>query len=113
MTNEPELNLDQAKEVIDATAIHPRVTEASIKAKIAKIDYLKHDHMTICIVTMTNGFMVIGQSAPADIRNYNEQVGLTYAYENAFKQLWVLEGYLLRDKLYIDNLRGDGLKSAG
>ena len=49
---------------------------------------------------MENGFAVLGHSAPASAANYDEKVGETYAYENAFKQLWQLEGYLLREKLY-------------
>ena len=55
--------------------------------------------LTICIITMKNGFHVTGVSAPASLANYDEQVGNRYAYDNAFKQLWQLEGYLLREKL--------------
>ncbi len=95
---EPELSLDQAKAVV-ATKTAPRVTEESIKAKIANVDFIYHNQLTIAIITMRNGFMVNGVSAPASPTNYDKEVGNRYAYDNAFKQLWQLEGYLLREQL--------------
>ena len=95
---EPELSLDQAKAVVE-TQTAPRVTEASIKDKIASAEYIMHRELTICILTMSNGFMVQGVSAPASVANFDAEVGKRYAFDNAFKQLWPLEGYLLRQKL--------------
>jgi hypothetical protein len=97
---EPALSLDQAKEAVSKTT-HPRVTEASIKDHIDKVEYATHaDIMTVCYITMVNGFIVHGVSAPASPENFNAEVGKRYAFDNAFKQLWQLEGYLLRQKLY-------------
>jgi hypothetical protein len=48
---------------------------------------------------MKNGFLTTGFSKSADPRNHDEEVGKRYAYDNAFKPLWQLEGYLLREKL--------------
>lgn len=96
---EPALSLDAAKEKVK-TKQFPRVTEESIKAKIATIKYVKEQQLTICVITMQNGFFVTGVSAPAHAGNYDKEIGERYAYENAFKQLWQLEGYLLRQKLY-------------
>lgn len=95
---EPSITLDEAKATM-ATKVHPRVTEDSIKAKIADVTFLRKDHLTICVITMTNGFYVIGKAAPADVRNYDQKVGERYAYEDAFKQIWQLEGYALRERL--------------
>lgn len=96
---EPRLSLDEAKAVV-ATKTAPRVTEESIKGKIRSTEYiLNGELLTICIITMSNGFMVHGVSAPASPSNFDPEVGKRYAYDNAFKQLWPLEGYLLRDKL--------------
>lgn len=97
--NEPTITLDEAKALVE-TKTAPRVTEESIKAKIARVDYLYHEHMTVCIIEMRNGFFVIGNAAPADKRNHCYDIGERYAYENAFKQLWQLEGYLLREHLW-------------
>lgn len=95
---EPELSLDQAKAIV-ATKTAPRVTEESIKERIHDVAYIGHGQLCICIITMKNGFMVNGVSAPASPANYDLAVGQRYAYDNAFKQLWQLEGYLLREQL--------------
>lgn len=55
--------------------------------------------LTICILVMQNGFTVIGKSAPASPENFDEEKGKRFAYEDAIKQLWPLEGYALREKL--------------
>lgn len=97
--NEPLLTLEEAKAVVE-TKTAPRVTEQSIKDRIKTVDYMLNvNNLTICIITMVNGFMVHGVSAPASPANFDAEVGKRYAYDNAFKQLWQLEGYLLREKL--------------
>lgn len=57
------------------------------------------DNLTICILVMQNGFTVIGKSAPASPENFDEEKGKRFAYEDAIKQLWPLEGYALRERL--------------
>lgn len=94
----PELSLEKAKEIVE-TKTAPRVTEQSIKDKIANVQFQRVDMLTICIITMRNSFHLVGTSAPASPANYDAAVGERYAYDNAFKQIWVLEGYLLREKL--------------
>lgn len=98
------ITLEEAKAIV-ATKTAPRVTEDSITAKIAHVSYqavASYDTSalgTLCIITMKNGWISTGFSAPADPRNYDFEVGKRYAYENAFKPLWQLEGYLLKEKL--------------
>lgn len=55
--------------------------------------------MTLCVLTMSNGFVVVGKSAPASAANYDREKGQTFAYEDAIRQLWPLEGYALRERL--------------
>lgn len=106
---EPTITLDEAKAIV-ATKTAPRVTEDSIKAKIALVTYNEAPPTiggyfgacgigTMCYITMKNGFVVFGYSAPASPENFDAEVGRRYAYDNAFKQLWQLEGYLLREML--------------
>ena len=95
---EPTLSLDEAKAVV-ATKTAPRVTEEFMKSRIKNVDYLYFGQLTICIITHVNGFMVNGQSAPASANNFDGEVGKRYAYDNAFKQLWPLEGFALRETL--------------
>jgi hypothetical protein len=95
---EPVLTKQGAKEYA-SNMTAPKVTEESIKEKIAQIDYIYKETFTICLITMQNGFIVNGTSAPASKDNYNQEVGERFAYDNAFRQLWPLEGYLLRETL--------------
>lgn len=55
--------------------------------------------LTICVITLKNGYTLIGKSACASPANYDEHLGRQIAYEDARKQIWALEGYLLRSKL--------------
>ncbi len=79
-----------------------RVTNQSIDARIDKVEYqrLPGTTLTICIITMVNGFTVTGESACVDPDNYDREKGEEIAYENAFEKLWPLEGYLLKERLY-------------
>jgi hypothetical protein len=95
---EPNLTLVEAQQIV-STKVHPRVTIESIQDKIKNVDYIMHKHLTICVIEMANGFFLTGESAPADIRNYDKEVGERYAYDNALKKAWQLEGYSLRDRL--------------
>ena len=80
-------------------AVAPRVSLASMEAKIKFVNYYNHDILTMCVLEMRNGFYVVGESAPASRDNYNAELGRKFAYENAIRQLWKLEGYSLRDRL--------------
>ncbi len=88
----------EAESVAIATA--PRVTLESMEAHIADAHYILHEGvLTLCILKMRNGFYVVGESAPASPENFNEALGRKFAYENAIRQLWKLEGYALREQL--------------
>lgn len=79
---------------------HEKVTPDSIKAKIAKVDYmvLPDSTVTLCNITMNNGFSVRGESACVDPRNFNIEIGKGLAYKQAFGKIWPLEGYLLAER---------------
>ena len=80
-----------------------RVTLGSMVAKIANVEYIRPinlRHMTICVITMQNGWALVGKSAPADAANFNDELGQKFAYEDALRQCWQLEGYLLRERLH-------------
>jgi hypothetical protein len=81
----------------------PRVTKEGIEAKIDSIQYMQlppENTFTICAITMRNGFSVIGHSAPASPENFDKDLGRKIAYDVAFRQLWALEGYLLKEVLH-------------
>lgn len=79
-----------------------KVTKEGIEAKIKKIGYNQiSEKFTICIITLENGFEVTGESACVDPKNYDREIGERIAKENAFEKIWLLEGYLLQEKLYL------------
>ena len=92
------MNNEEVEKILD-TKGNPRVTKKSIEGKIERIEYQRFGIMTICFVTMRNGFISTGVTAPASPDNFDKEIGEHYAYENAFRPLWQLEGYLLREKL--------------
>ncbi|MEN9418420.1 MAG: hypothetical protein RJA99_1420 [Pseudomonadota bacterium] len=92
------LTASEAESAAVATA--PRVTLESMQAKIVREEYVVVNLiLTLCILTMQNGFFVVGESAPASPENFDAELGKKFAYENAIRQLWKLEGYSLRDRL--------------
>lgn len=99
---EPTLSVPEAQAIVD-TKTAPKVTVQSMKDRIGCVEYLHptvNPQLTIAVITMKNGFTVIGKSAPASPENFDPEVGKTYAFEDAFRTLWQLEGYLLRERLH-------------
>lgn len=91
---------DEASAAVQKTP--NRVSLSSIVEKIAHVDYLhpgRHPHMTLAIVTLANGYIVIGKSTPADPENFNKDLGQKFAYEDAVRKIWPLEAYLLRERM--------------
>lgn len=78
------------------------VTNESLVNKIKKVDYLQPEGttLTICILTVENGFTFRGESACADPNNFNKETGRHWAYKDAFSKMWMPEGYLLRQKMH-------------
>ena len=79
-----------------------RVTLEHINGNIAGTEYFHPDclpSMTIAVVQHVNGFVVLGKSAPADPKNYDETLGKKFAKEDAIRQLWHLEGFVMREML--------------
>lgn len=79
---------------------YEKVTKDSIEAKIAKVDYivLPDSTVTLCNITLKNGYSVRGESACVDPRNFNLDIGKGLAYKQAFDKIWPLEGYLLAER---------------
>lgn len=78
------------------------VTIDSIDNRIDTVTYqrIKGTTVTICTITMVNGFSVIGHSACVNEHEYDGEIGREIAYKNAFEQLWALEGYLACESRY-------------
>ena len=55
--------------------------------------------LTFCVLVLENGFTVTGESACASPENFDAEIGRKIAFENAREKIWLLEGYLLKEKL--------------
>ena len=93
---------DELNEALEASPA-PRVTPQRLEEVILKETFYQHGLLTMCVLDLANGFTVTGESACADARNFNEQIGQKIARDNAANKIWMLEGYLLRQKLHETN----------
>ena len=89
------------QEIQDKGLTAPRITPDRIDATIADEAYhvFEGSQLTVCCLTLQNGFTVTGESACASPGNFNAEIGQKIAKENARTKIWALEGYLLRQKL--------------
>lgn len=104
-------SLQVSDDAAAAVAVAPRVTLAEIEGAVAGKIFATggeafgaspHEPLgilTLCALTMKNGFTVIGKSAPASPENFNADLGRKFAYEDAIRQLWPLMGFALRERL--------------
>lgn len=78
-----------------------RVTPKMVGAEIAGEAYYRFPGtcLTVCCLTLRNGYEVTGESACASPENFNEEVGRKVARANAREKIWALLGFRLRDEL--------------
>jgi len=86
----------------------PRLSPAHIDSQIKEIRYhrVEGTTTTICSLILMNGFVVNGESASASLANFNADLGNKIAFDNARDKIWMLEGYLLRQKLHESEING-------
>jgi hypothetical protein len=79
----------------------PRVTLEAVHTCIAATDYyvFPGSQLTICCLTLDNGFTVTGESACASPENFDAEIGRKIAYSKAIEKIWPLLGFRLKDRL--------------
>lgn len=99
---EPKLSRAEVDAAVAAKTA-PKVTLDAIKSRVVDAQYHRPTEpdgspgvLVICTLTHVSGFKIVGKSAPASAENFDEEIGRRYAFEDAVKQLWPLEGFLLR-----------------
>ena len=99
MTKHDEAAIEAEIQAKGKTA--PRLTPAHIDAQILAEQFhvFPGTTLTVCALTLKNGFHVVGESAAASPENFDEEIGRKIARDNARSKIWALEGYLLRSKL--------------
>jgi len=90
------------KEIQDKGLTAPRVTPDQLEQVIVSEQYhvFPNTTFTSCLLTLKNGYTVLGESACASPENFNADLGRKIARDNAKNKIWALEGYLLRSKLH-------------
>lgn len=80
-----------------------RVTAEDLEGNIKKVDYYLHpeSQLTICVITLLNGFTVTGESACADPAMFKQDVGERLALAAAKNKIWPLMGYALKQELFL------------
>jgi hypothetical protein len=89
------------KEIQEKGLNAPRLNPAHIDAQIVSEAFhvFPGTTMTVCLLTLRNGFHVVGESAAASPENFDAEIGRKIARDNARNKIWALEGYLLRSRL--------------
>lgn len=90
------------QEIQDKGLTAPRLTPKLINEAVLSTEYhvFEGSCLTVCCLTLQNGFTVTGESACASPENFNAEIGQKIAFENARDKIWALEGYLLKQKLF-------------
>ena len=122
--NSPRTDDDAIEQEIRHKGLNgPRITPKDIEAVIAQETYftasegfLGHawanatdaraikppehlDRVTICVLTLKNGYTIVGTSACASPENFDATIGRKIARQNATQQIWPLLAYALRSVL--------------
>jgi len=84
----------------------PRVTQELVESRIVREQYYQFPDttVTVCLLTLKNGFSVHGVSAAASPENFDEELGRKIARDRAESEIWKFEGYLLRERLSVVRL---------
>ena len=96
--NDEEIEQELQEKGLNAPRLNPEHIESIIKKKEF---HRLTDVLTVCVLTLKNGFTVTGESACASPENYDQEIGEKIAFENARDKIWVLEGYLLKEIIFL------------
>lgn len=92
---------DIETEIVEKGLTAPRVTPERLEEVILAEQYyvFPGTTLTVCCLTLKNGYQVVGESACASPENFDADLGRKIARDNAKNKIWSLEGYLLRSQL--------------
>jgi hypothetical protein len=84
----------------------PRLNPEDIENCIEDVQYhhFPGTRLIVCAIRLRNGFYVIGESSCVSDANFDPAIGKRLAAEKARSRIWELEGYLLREKIFLGQL---------
>ena len=96
-----KMNDQEIEQEIQAKGLNaPRLTPQDIEMAVAGEEYTVFSgRLTVCVLTLQNGFLVTGESSCVSAENFDAELGRKIARDNAKNKVWELEGYALRKRL--------------
>lgn len=90
------------QEIQDKGLNAPRLNPDKIEGVVVAEDYhvFSGSQLTVCCLTLRNGYTVTGESACVSPENFDAEIGRKVSRQNAVDKIWALEGYLLKQKLF-------------
>ncbi len=90
------------KEVVGRGLTAPRINEDRILGLIKQVDYhvFPETCLTVCCLTLENGFTVTGETSFVSPESFNKDLGEHVAKDKAIGKVFELEAYLLKQRLF-------------
>ncbi len=77
-----------------------KVNARDVLEAIKSIEYERLGVKTVvCLVTLDNGHEIVGTSACVDPAEFDSEIGMECAYEDALSKAWQLLGFRLQDAI--------------
>lgn len=80
-----------------------RISPAQIDALIAasEVQYyvFPGTTVTVCCLRLPNGYCIVGKASAIALENFNAEMGRVIALDDARREIWALEAYLLKQRL--------------
>lgn len=95
--SEAQLETEIQEKGLTAPRLTPTLINDAIKDK--QFHVFEGSQLTVCCLTLRNGFTVTGESACVSPENFDAEIGQKVAFDNARDKIWALEGYLLKERL--------------
>ena len=101
--NEQQIEAEIQAKGLNAPRLNPQMIDDTINSE--QYHVFPGTTLTVCALTLRNGYIVTGESAAASPANFDQAIGRKIARENARNKIWALEGYLLRENLHQQEAR--------
>ena len=98
MSNEQNIENEIESKGLNAPRLNPEKIDSVIVSETFTV--LPSGKVMVCELTLKNGFTVRGEASTVSKENFDHEIGQKISRENARKQIWQLEGYLLQEKLF-------------
>jgi hypothetical protein len=98
MTSEQKIESEIQKKGLNAARLTPELIDAAIKKE--QYHVFEGSQLTVCCLTLQNGFTVVGESACVSPENFDADIGRKVAFGKARDKIWAFEGYALKQRLF-------------